>query len=243
MPDKIDLTTEGEDLLEDASNYNEDKYVKAANTVDICICRFFNNELQILLIKRKHNPFKDMYAIPGGYVDIEKNETLEQSALRELKEETSIMGIPVYQLRTYGDPDRDPRDRTITTVYFALVRNSLLNEQKIKAQDDAKECTWFSLNKLPGKLAFDHKIILIDLFKYLKERIIYTDDAFKLAEKIFTMADLQKIYEFILQKNIAEFSNKINQIYNIELIKPDKEKINNDQRTMTYQFLGFKNII
>jgi 8-oxo-dGTP diphosphatase len=154
-------TKDDEPLKDDLSNYDASTYERPSVTVDICICSIIDNVLKILLIKRKNPPFRDHWAIPGGFLDLSLNETLEEAALRELREETCLDGISVEQLKTYGDPKRDPRTRVVSVVYFAIVPWSEI-QGKVEAKDDAKEAQWFDLNALP-ELAFDHSIILRDL--------------------------------------------------------------------------------
>lgn len=129
-------------------------------TVDILLFRTVNNQQEILLIQRLKEPFKDCWALPGGFVD--KGEDLEDAAKRELEEETSIKIDALQQFRAYGKPDRDPRGHTVSIVFYGTV-----DEKTIAiAQDDAKSVKWFSLNGLP-LLAFDHSEIIIDAEKLL----------------------------------------------------------------------------
>jgi 8-oxo-dGTP diphosphatase len=127
------------------------KYPRPAFTVDIIIIQ----SGKILLIKRGHPPYEGKWALPGGFMDM--NETPEQAAIRELEEETGVKVKSLKQFRTYGAIDRDPRHRTISTVYFAILDDNL--RINTKAGDDATEAEWFSLDNLP-ELAFDHGIIL-----------------------------------------------------------------------------------
>ena len=120
-------------------------------TVDILVIN--NTTEEILLIKRLNEPFKDYWALPGGFVD--ENEDLEEAAHRELKEETNLGVEELYQLGAFGTPGRDPRGHMISIAYLGYssdVKNA-------KAMDDAKELKWFKINDLP-KLAFDHKEII-----------------------------------------------------------------------------------
>ncbi len=137
-------------------------YPRPAVTVDIIVLKEIENNTQILLIERKHEPFKSLWALPGGFVDIE--EEIEDAAYRELNEETSVSEIQLIQYKTFGKVGRDPRGRTISIVYFGTLSN--LN-QKIEAGDDAKNLKWFSINELP-KLAFDHQEVINDFLKYKK---------------------------------------------------------------------------
>ncbi len=135
-------------------------YEKPSVTVDIAVCSIIRGELNVLLIKRKNPPFKGSWALPGGFLDVAAKESLEETAARELQEETSLNGIIMEQLKTYGDPGRDPRTRVITVAYYAMVPYTKVS--LVKAGDDAAEVQWFPLRKLP-ELAFDHRIILSDI--------------------------------------------------------------------------------
>ena len=123
-----------EKLKDDLSNYNPKDYDSPSVTVDIAILSIIENDLKVLLIKRKYPPFRGYRAIPGGFVDIYRNETLKETALRELMEETNLKDIYIEQLKTYGDPNRDPRKRVITVAYFALVPYNLLKKLNIKGR-------------------------------------------------------------------------------------------------------------
>ncbi len=127
-------------------------YPRALVCVD-CIV-FSENKKEILLIQRAQEPFKQMWALPGGFIEME--ETLEESAMRELEEETGLRRIPLKQLAAFGNPGRDPRGRTISVVFWAEVKASQVN---IKAGSDAAEAQWFSVSHLPV-LAFDHQQII-----------------------------------------------------------------------------------
>ncbi len=122
-------------------------------TVDVLIVRPFEMEQQILLIKRKNDPFKDCWALPGGFVD--ENEDLEQAAIRELIEETQVKVSHLEQIGAFGKPYRDPRGHMVSIAYFGKVATNTI----AIAADDAKEIGWFSITNLPS-LAFDHSAII-----------------------------------------------------------------------------------
>jgi 8-oxo-dGTP diphosphatase len=118
---------------------------------------------EVLLVRRKYEPFLGMWCIPGGFVD--PDEKILDAALRELQEETAVEGVKINKFGVYGDPGRDPRGRTVTVVYAAR-----LNEKPAaRAGDDAAECGWFQLDNLPP-MAFDHKKVLDDYLMRLSER-------------------------------------------------------------------------
>ncbi len=136
------------------------KYKIPSLTVDIFI---FNEKNQFILIKRKNDPFKDHWAIPGGFVDY--GETTEHAAIRESKEETSIDVELIKQFHVYSNPDRDPRRHTVSVVYLARG-----NFDDAKADDDAKDIGVFSFDELNGlDVAFDHMDILNDIKEYLEK--------------------------------------------------------------------------
>jgi 8-oxo-dGTP diphosphatase len=131
---------------------------KPSITVDIFIS---NEKKEFILIKRKNNPFKNYWALPGGFV--EYGETTGNAAIREAKEETNIDVDLKKQFKVYSNPLRDPRGHTITVVYLA---NG--NMDMKKADDDAKDINIFSWDDLKNiSLAFDHEKILTDIFNYL----------------------------------------------------------------------------
>ena len=131
-------------------------------TVDILIFKECNGGNCILLIKRKNDPFKDCWAVPGGFVN--ENEDLEVAAKRELLEETQIKIEKLEQLKAFGKPFRDPRSHVVSIAFTGFVPI----ETFAIASDDAKEAKWFSVNDLP-KLAFDHDEIIN--FALLKHKI------------------------------------------------------------------------
>ncbi len=137
-------------------------YPRPSVTVDIVLLSDVTQNPQILLIRRKNPPFKDYWALPGGFLDM--SETLEESARRELREETGISDVQLTQVGTFGHPDRDPRGRVITIAYVGILS---AERQKAVAGSDAAAVAWFSTSDLP-QLAFDHKRIIQDTLAGLK---------------------------------------------------------------------------
>ena len=126
------------------------EYPRPAVTADIVIIKTIGPQREVLLIERKHPPFEGMWALPGGFLDMD--ETLEEAALRELQEETGITGLELEQFHTFSKVDRDPRHRTITTVFIGYTNENTADPE---AGDDAANTRWFPLHDLPP-LAFDH---------------------------------------------------------------------------------------
>lgn len=122
---------------------------------------------KVLLIERGSEPFKGHWAFPGGFMNMD--ETTEECAIRELKEETGLeLDIKPIQIGTYSEIDRDPRGRTISVVYLFEIEK----EREVTGQDDAAKAQWWEICKLP-ELAFDHKDILEDALRYIKTKNIY----------------------------------------------------------------------
>jgi 8-oxo-dGTP diphosphatase len=183
------------------------EYPRPAVTVD---CVVFGldleaEDLKILLIQRSGPPFAGMWALPGGFVGMD--ETIEQSAKRELQEETGISRLYLEQLYTFGDPGRDPRGRTITVAYYALVK---LADHPIKADTDASDVGWFSVSDLP-RLAFDHAKIVAMALNRLKGKVRYQPIGFELLPAKFTLSQLQRLYEVVLERELDKrnFRKKI----------------------------------
>lgn len=162
--------------------------------------------VSVLLIQRKYEPYKNSWAIPGGFVL--EYESLEEAVKRELAEETGITVNYLEQLYTFGEPKRDPRQRIIAIAYFGLVKTS--QYQELKASTDAENAKWFSIKKLPA-LAFDHKQIIAVAIERLRAKVRYQPVGFELLDKKFPFSDLEKLYTALLDKEInrRNFSKKI----------------------------------
>ncbi len=178
------------------------------------------DSLSLLLIRRGIEPFKNHWALPGGF--IRKNETLEETAERELKEEAGIENVFLEQLYTFSHVDRDPRERIISASYFALVETS---KYKPSASTDASEAQWFSMNKLP-KLAFDHDEIVKTATLRLRNKVRYEPIGFELLPQKFTLTQLQSLYESILGEKMDK-RNFRKKILSYGLLKELKSKIKN----------------
>ncbi|HEY9677356.1 MAG TPA: NUDIX domain-containing protein [Drouetiella sp.] len=166
-------------------------------TVDIVSFAINQGTLEVLLIKRKYDPFKSSWALPGGYV-IEKDRSLDDAAARELVEETNVGNVYLEQLYSFGDKGRDPRGRTVTVAYIALLRQ---DELELRASSDASGVAWWPVNQLP-ELAFDHADIISYAHKRLRYKIEYSPAAFMLIPEKFTLRDLQMVYEAVLARSV-----------------------------------------
>jgi len=172
-----------------AYNY---RYPHPAVTTDIVIFTIHDERLELLLIRRASEPYRDCWALPGGFVDID--EDLDACALRELDEETGVTGVYLEQLYTFGAPNRDPRERVISVAYYALVPP---NRVSIRAASDARDVAWFQLDQLP-RLGFDHEQIVDMAHARLASKLQYSTIALQFMPEHFTLGELQKVYETIL---------------------------------------------
>lgn len=176
-------------------------------TVDAVVFGYAKTEgVSVLLVKRKYEPFKNTWALPGGFV-LEK-ESLEEAVARELKEETGVEVNYLEQLYSFGNPERDPRKRIVSIAYFGLVNSSTYKE--LTAGTDADEAQWFNITQLPP-LAFDHADIIALATGRLRAKIQYQPVGFELLDKKFSFADLEKLYIALLGREIdrRNFRKKI----------------------------------
>jgi len=204
-----DITSDRHDGVQTAEarahHYDASKYDRPSVTVDVVILSLRQKDLQVLLVKRRSWPYEGMWAIPGGFVNMD--ESLETAAKRELQEETGVQDVYLEQLYTFGDPGRDPRTRVITVVYFALLDSERL---QVRAASDAGDVGWFSVYSLPP-LAFDHEKILQYALNRLRGKLEYTTIAFSLLPEQFTLRELQRVSEIILHRKLDKrnFRKKI----------------------------------
>jgi len=167
------------------------KYEHMAVTTDCVIFTYEDWALKVLLVRRGEAPCKGMWAFPGGF--LRNDETAEQGALRELKEETALVpSSPIVQLGVFSDVHRDPRERVLTVAFYALVKPS-----EVLGGDDAEEAAWFPVDAVPP-LAFDHEKIFDAAMERLRRDIHFQPVGFDLLDETFTIPDLQRLYEAIL---------------------------------------------
>jgi 8-oxo-dGTP diphosphatase len=172
------------------------QYARPAVTVDCVVFGLDDEDLKVLLIQRDIEPFAGRWALPGGFVKMD--ETLEESALRELREETGLTKVFLEQLYTFGNPGRDPRERVVTVAYYALVK---LLDHQVQAATDARSAAWFAVDDLP-KLCFDHEDIVATALKRLQGKVRYQPIGFELLPPKFSLTQLQRMYEVILEREL-----------------------------------------
>lgn len=200
-------------------------------TVDCVIFGYTQGELKVALIERKNEPFKDQWAIPGGFV--EGDETVEEAAARELQEETGLHDIYLEQFHVFSEPDRDPRGRVITVAFFALIA---CDDVDLIATQDALAAKWYPAYNLPD-LAFDHNIIYQNALEALRLAVSVKPLVFELLPERFTLTMLQNIYEQIFGFTIDK-RNFRKKILKMDFIQETKYLTKGDQQrpAKLYQF-------
>jgi 8-oxo-dGTP diphosphatase len=196
------------------------EYERPALATDCVIFGFDGGELKLLLIEREKEPFKNKWALPGGFVFMK--ETTQECAKRILIEKAGIKNVFIEQLYTFSELERDPRERIVSVAYFALVDK---HQYEVIAGRDTLKAEWFELSKLP-KLAFDHSKIVRAGFQRLKGKVSYQPIGFELLNEKFTLTQLQALYESILEIEIDK-RNFRKKILGMGLLKALDEKEKN----------------
>ena len=167
------------------------KYARPAVATDSVVFGFDGKKLYILLVERGIKPYKGIWAIPGGFIKM--TETVEEGALRELREEAGIENVYLEQFHVFSKVDRDPRERVLTVAFFALVKKS---DYHLIAGDDAAKAEWYPIDELPI-LAFDHKDIIISAHEHLQDKMRAKPLAFGLLDEKFTITEIQTLFEVV----------------------------------------------
>ena len=169
---------------------------RAVLTTNIVVFSLRDEQLELLLVRRRNAPFQDYWSLPGGVVG--EDEDIEANAMRKLEEGTGVTGVYLEQLCTFGDPGRDPRERVVSVAYYALVPSERLCVRGNEGSDDV---AWFALDALPP-LAFDHRQMVEVAHQRLAAKLDYSTIAFQFMPERFTLSDLQNVYEMILNRSL-----------------------------------------
>jgi 8-oxo-dGTP diphosphatase len=161
-------------------------------SVDVACFALDGERLVLLLVQRAEAPFANFWALPGGAVD--QDEPLENAAARLLAERTGIRSVYLEQLYTFGEPGRDPRGRTLSVTYFALLNAGMHTPGS--AGRGVSEVAWWPADALP-QLAFDHARIAAYARRRLAQKLTYTPLAFHVLAETFTMGDLRTLHEAV----------------------------------------------
>jgi 8-oxo-dGTP diphosphatase len=172
------------------------RYPHPAVTTDIVVFTIADGSLKLLLIKRGQEPYKGVWALPGGF--LEPDEGLKECAQRELREETGLEGLYLEQLYTFGQPGRDPREQVVSVAYLALVSSARVTP---KAASDAASAGWHGINQLPP-LAFDHGEITAMAHRRLLSKLNYSSIALQFLPETFTLSEVQEVYEIVRNERL-----------------------------------------
>jgi 8-oxo-dGTP diphosphatase len=208
------------------NNYSSTDKILLA--LDCIIFGFDNEGLKILLIKRDFEPQKGMWSLIGGF--LQKEETLNNAAIRILNSYTGLQNIYMEQLHAFSEIDRDPVERTISVAYYALINIENHNEELIQNY----YAKWFSLNDVPS-LIFDHNKMLENAIIRLRYRTSIQPIGFELLPEKFTMRQLQELYEAILNKELDK-RNFISKINALEILVKLNEKDTQSSKKGSYLY-------
>ena len=214
--------------LETTTNSDLVGRYKVAISTDCVILSPEPSGIQALLIRRDKAPYKNMWSLPGGF--LKDHETLEECAIRKLKDETNVKDIYLRQVHTFSDLKRDPRGRVLTTVYYAIL------EQPKLSSESKNETAWFSITKLP-QLAFDHQSIINQCIGVMRKDILFTSSIFSLLPKSFSLTELQLLAESLLDQKIDK-RNFRRKLLNFPFLEETGETVGGKQRpAKLYRFL------
>ena len=181
--------------------YNIHDYPTPLASVDVCIFSLHQQTLKVLLVKRKNYPHKEKWALAGGFIDIQHDADLKNTALRTLHKKTGIASPYLEQLATIGSQHRDPRGWSMTVVYFALIPYVTL------PQTGTEQSLWYEVNKaFTLDLAFDHQELLALALARVRTKVLYTLMPAHLISTPFTLTELQRAYEIIMGHEIEKKS-------------------------------------
>ena len=186
-------------------HYNIHDFDVPLTTVDMSIFTLREGQIQVLLVKRAQRPHQGEWALPGGFIDLKKDNNLLDTARRKLHEKTGIDTPYLEQVATFGSADRDPRGWSVTIAYFALINSEGVD---LKGNKSTEEVIWAPIRTIFSDyaLAFDHKAILSTCVERLQSKVHYTALPTHLLPASFTLSELQTTFELILEKPIEKKS-------------------------------------
>ncbi|HOY70243.1 MAG TPA: NUDIX domain-containing protein [Methylotenera sp.] len=214
--------------------------------VDVVIFCVQESQLKVLLIKRKPSdklPNQPQWGLVGGFVDIDKDENLEATALRKLKEKTNVTSPYLEQLGSWGSRTRDPRGWSVTNVYFALISPEFASP--LQHGGNAEDAQWVTIEGSGVKyaLAFDHHEILETAITRLRNKVEYTSLPAYLMPNTFTMAELQKSYEVVLGRSLEKSAFRT-RVLSTDLLEPiDDFKLGSNRPAQLYKIKNRANAV
>ena len=183
--------------------YNINEFKNPLFTVDSVLFTVINDSLKVLMVKRANDPFLGRWGLPGGFVDVDIDDSTDMTALRKLKEKTSVAPQYLEQLQTFSGINRDPRGFSVTLVYFALIA-----EQDVSSHiDTVEDAQWIDIREIEDlAVAFDHKQIIEHAKERLQQKALYSMVPVYCLPEYFTVGQLKSVIETIIGKAIQRKS-------------------------------------
>ena len=187
------------------ASYNIHDFDVPLTSVDMVIFTVKYEQLKVLLVKRAQYPAKGKWALPGGFIDVKRDKSLDDTAFRKLLEKTGVKTPYLEQVSSFGGSKRDPRGWALTVAYFALISSNAI---ELKNNESTEEVRWVSVDEVSSnyKLAFDHQAILDACKERLRNKVQYTSLPVNLLPNTFTLTELQQTFEVVLQQPVAKKS-------------------------------------
>jgi 8-oxo-dGTP diphosphatase len=211
------------------------EFERPLTLVDVVIFAVIAERLQVLLVERAEAPFAGALALPGGFVDVSRDASLEACALRKLKEKTGVESPYLEQLGSWGGRDRDPRGWSTTHVYFALVPANA--GEQLAAGANAADVSWHPVVKdgVGEKLGFDHAEILETAVRRLRGKVEYTSLPAFLLPREFTLTELQRAYEIVLGRTLEKSAFRTRMLATNLVVETGKTRTAASRPAMVYR--------
>ncbi len=225
MPNRPDLDPNASpEALQFLRDYRENQYARPSVAVDIVILTVVDTELKVLLVRRAEHPFRDMWALPGGFLRVgdmydDQGEDLDDAAFRILAAKTGLdpavlrnNKVHLEQVYTFGKANRDPRTRVLSVAHVALVPPQLV--PLVHPGSASAEVTWFLVSDLPAVMGFDHGVILEKAVERVRSKVDYTNIAFSLVPLTFTVSEIRETFEAVKGDtfDLGNFRRKFNRM-------------------------------
>lgn len=216
------------------ANYRARDFDAPLMTVDMAIFSIMENQLKVLLIKRANYPQKGEWALPGGFINLATDPTLLATAHHKLFEKTGVSSPYLEQVATVGNATRDPRGWSVTALYFALIDFNAFHQQESQRLE---HCEWIGISKAKSlHLAFDHRLLLDTALDRLINKTRYTALPVSLLPELFTLTELQHIYEIILEQSLDKKAFRRRMIEAGAVIETGQSKVVGKRPAQLYRF-------
>ncbi len=216
-------------------NYDIHQYDVPLTMVDMAIFSIIDNKLNVLLVERNIFPEKGKLALPGGFIDKNKDSDLEATALRKLKQKTGVKLSYLEQVESVGNATRDPRGWSVTILYFALIDSAKLNKKLMSRS------YWHPVDEVKHiALAFDHNLLVQKAVARLRSKTLYTALPMALLPEKFTLTELQTIFEIILSRKLPVKSFRRRMMDAGVVEATNESKISGKRKARLYKSTGIK---